>query len=162
MPLLQSIVQELDAELTRLQALRKIVAGLAHTPAMIRRLAEADPRPIALLPSAKGLKATTPTPTVALPSSSSLAVQPARRLRTDRGIRRGPKVPKPTEEARALAGTIPSGPVVFYPGRVVQTALSEPAAEMEQGYESTPALDPVDLDAESRQLAARWAAGSTL
>ena len=162
MPLLQFIVQELDAELTRLQALRKIIAGLAHTPAMMRRLVEADPRPIALLPAGKGPKASKPIPTVALPSSSPLPVQPARRLRSDRGIRRGPKAPKPTEEARALAGTIPSGPVVFYPGRVVQASPSEPATETEQRYESTPALDPVDIDAESRQLAARWAAGSTL
>ena len=135
--LLQSIVAELDRELDRLQALRSIVADLRRTSAVVRRLTE---------------------PAAESPAQPAAAASPklGRRPRSDAGQRRGPRTRKPVPDERALAATVPSGPVVFYPGRKVALA-AEPVTVMPEPV-VIPEHTPEQLDAESRALAARWAA----
>ena len=148
MSLLQSIVEELDGELTRLHALRSIVAGLGRTPKAVARLISS---PVVV---AQGKTPVTPA------ASPAAQRKPSRQARTDAGEprERRPSKPRVVAEPRAFAATIPSGPVVFTPAR-----LAEEKAKREQGKEAQIEAEPVqtaeDLDALSRSLAARWSTG---
>jgi hypothetical protein len=113
--LLQSIVQELDCELARLERLRSIVAGLSRTPAFVRRLTQSvETVPI----SAK----------VSVP----LGKRPGRPRRTEASPRIARAVkPEPEPAERALARSIPAGPVVINPAR-----LAEERARRQQSREA--------------------------
>lgn len=135
MPLLRYIVHELDGELTRLQEIRRIVAGLSRTSAVVRRLTVG----LSAVPAAE------PVPV----SPEEQAGRLLRRPRSDAGSRRGSR-PKPVRstETRALASVVPSGPVVFYPGRQQADSSTQP---------QQPDRTAEDLETASRALAARWA-----
>ena len=145
MPLLQSIVEEFDRELARLQALRSIVSGLSRTSRAVARLVS--------LPEL----AAEPAERVVSPVSPARQVIPIRRRRADAGQPRGRREPKveSVAEPRALAARVPLGPVVFNPDRL--------AEERARRAENTQiAAEPApDLDALSRHLAVRWSMAGT-
>ncbi len=149
MPLLQSIVEEFDRELTRLQALRSIVAGLSRTPEVIA----------CLISSPASLEEET-VQGVATASPADEQSRPPRNPRADKGkprVRQADKS-RTIEQARAFAATIPSGPVVINP-----TRLAEERIQRKQSRKAEATVEPVqaaeDLDALSRSLAARWNTG---
>lgn len=138
MPLLQSIVAELDRELNRLYEIRKVVVSLSRTPAIVTRY-------------------TVPAAEPETPPTESH--KPVRRPRADAGQRPGPRTQKALKGERALSATVPSGPVVFNP-----TRLAEERARRQEKREMSPtplpaSETPEDLDALSRNLAARWNTG---
>ena len=140
MPLLKSIVEELDRELDRLQALRKIIASLDSTSAPVRLCTEAA--------SISALATN-------VPAHTCETTKPRRNTRIDAGRRRGPRSLRRTEEPRALAKTVPGGPVVFYPERSLQ---SQAAKAVLASAEQDRVAAAVDLNAEGRKLAALWTA----
>lgn len=145
MPLLQSIVHELDCELNRLREIRRIVAGLSRTSAVVRRLSV-------------DLSATTAVdPLPAGPDTAEQAGKLRRRARSDAGRQRGsrPQVAH-LAEPRALASAVPSGPVVFYPGRQQSESSKQPKAQPMVLVERT----AEELETASRALAARWASSA--
>lgn len=135
MALLQSIVGELDRELTHLQQLRRIVVDLGHTPAVVRRLA---------LP---------PLPPAA--AAAPAAIEPRGKEQKRERRQREPKKPQAAPPARALVAGTPSGPVLVNPARLAE----EREQRARTGAESadTAVQQPEDLDALSRSLATRWA-----
>ena len=140
MPLLQSILAELDRELARLHALRSIVASLRRTPAAVGQ------HLVPVIPPAT-------TPLAEHP-------EPNRKTRVVAGRPRGVRVPKPTSEPRALAMNVPSGPVVVNPARLAEErARRREDREVEAASEAD-ASSQQDLDAMSRSLAARWNTGA--
>ena len=139
MPLLQHILDELDRELTRLHAIRTIVAGLSRTPVLVSR-----PTAPALQPA---------PPAVAEPKRT-------RRPRSVAGRRRGPHSPKPALEPRALATNVPSGPVVFNPDRLARERARRQESREAESSSKFMASPAEDMDALSRDLAARWMAGA--
>lgn len=138
MPLLQSIVDGFDRELTRLHALRSIVLDLGRMPASVPRFVKASAEPVIVEPA----PATRP-----------------RKPRRDAGMRRGPQKGKrrPASELHALASSMPSGPIVVYPKRLQPEAQATEDQTAVARSESTSA----DLEAASRHLAARWNTVST-
>lgn len=148
MSLLQSVVEELDRELTRLHALRSLVADLSRTPKAVARLIS---QPVT---ASKPLQLTTPAP----PNIEH--AKPARKVRADAGKPRERRAVKSraSSEPRAFTAVVPNGPVVVNPAR-----LAEEKAKREQSREAVAPAEPVpsaeDLDALSRNLAARWSTG---
>ena len=142
--LLQSVVAELDRELSRLHTLRSIVAGLSRTPKAVAQLVS---YPVARVKQDVIESVTT----------GSEQSKPQRKARADAGQPRGrrPRKPEVTTESRAFAAAIPSGPVLFNP-----TRLAEEKARREQGKEAPRLADvvqpPEDLDALARSMAAQW------
>lgn len=148
MSLLQSIVEEVDRELARLQSLRSIVAGLSRSPEVVAGLISSP----VVLPKREAPAA-----------SSALAIRqpkPPRKTRADAGKPRERRSAKPrsVSEPHAFAATIPSGPVVFNPVR-----LAEEKTKREQAQDAPVNTEPdrssEDLDELSRSLAARWSTG---
>lgn len=138
MPLLQFIVAELDRELDRLHEIRNVVLSLSQTPAVVTRYT--------------------------VPVTQTEALQPeqptrVRHPRADAGRRRGPRVQKAPQEARALTATLPSGPVVISPARLAEErARREESREVETVSLHIPE-GKEDFEALSRSLAARWSTG---
>jgi hypothetical protein len=136
MSLLPYILAQLDEELARLQVLRDIVASLSRTPALFPRLVE---------PAARA-------------EPAAPAPQPLQTTRATAGRPRGPRVLKRPVTPRALAAAVPTGPVVVNPSRLVQER-DRPIESREE--DTTPAASSEeDLDAISRNLAARWIPGA--
>lgn len=144
--LLQSILQELDSELTRLQELRRLVADLSRTPAVVAKVTVPQQESSVLLDA--------PTP---VPLRQS-------RLRRDPNLPREPRGPRKRSEPnpRAFAKTIPSSPVVVTPQELAQKAEARAKRNERREREATPesaSMAQEDLDALSRSLAARWSTG---
>ena len=149
MPLLQSIIEELDSELARLQSLRSIVAGLGRTPEAVAGLISSS-------------TAVTGHEQTAVPVAPEFEQpKPPRKTRADAGKPRELRARKSRtiSEPRAFATAIPSGPVVFSP-----TQLAEEKARRAESKGLPAAPESVqtaeDLDALTRSLAARWNTGT--
>ena len=141
--LLQFIVAELDRELYRLHAIRKIVAGLSLTSAVLRPYTA-----LTLTPEMPVLQA----PMLETPRRP-------RKSRADLGQRPRPKPQETPSAVRALATQVPAGPVVFNPARLAEErARREETRAAETAAAATLSADQ-DMDALTRDLAARWSTG---
>lgn len=136
--LLQFIVAELDRELYRLHEIRKIVAGLSRTPAVVRRYTAVTLNP--------------ETPVLETPRRP-------RKPRADVGQRRGPKPRETPSAVRALAAQVPAGPVVFNPARLAEERARREENRAAETAAATTLSAEQDMDALTRDLAARWSTG---
>lgn len=105
--LLQHILELFDEELARLQQLRSIVSGLAR-PSMVL---PAPPLQAPLLESGGQAKLST-GPSVPLKEASTAKAARPRRKRAAGEQPHGRRSSRRSEEASALRGSIPQGPVV--------------------------------------------------
>ena len=106
-PLLQSIIEELDRELVRLQSLRSIVASLNRTPKAVARL------------TSSLLAVTSHEQSIAIPVEQPKPLR-CRRAVAGKPRERPARKPSVVSEPRAFATSIPSGPVVFNPRQLAE------------------------------------------
>ena len=141
--LLQSIVLEIDRHLNRLVALRKIVASLKKTPAVVRNLPVDLPTPLQAEPASLG--------------APKRSITPRRR----QSPRKTPSVRKISPEVGplVLSSSIPAGPVVVSPRQLQEERERRVAMGAQTAVADLP-VKGVDLDEMSRSLSARWFMGS--
>lgn len=137
---LQSIVGQLDIELNRLYNLRNIVAGLASIPVSDNGLV--------LTPEALPSESSEPVLESSQPVGRRHRVRIARRTR--------PSVKQAVvAEATALQHAIPVGPVVISAEQLMRERQARLASQTQA---QTASSQMTDLEALSRDLAARWTA----
>ena len=148
MPSLQSTIEEFDRELALLHILRSIVAGLGRTPKVVARLISS--RPGQQTPRNWGRSCSTgERASQAAKESQSRCGQAPRTANTEVGLVSG---------STCLRGNGPK-----WPGRVQPDWLAEQKAQREQSRVGQQPIEPVqegeDLEALTRNLAARWSIG---
>ena len=168
--LLQHILHQLDGELVRLKSLRKVVAGLGKSPAIVRtlvpriaKLREAKPQGLLAeaLPNSRPAQRREPR---ADPGPEQ-GVEPRRRGRPRKNAEVAPpakvRTPRATRQAEptALAKSVPRGPVVVSAAALAQERekrATAKAAAPEQDRKA--AREGVRPESFARELAARWLA----
>lgn len=171
--LLQRIVHQLDGELVRLKSLRRVVAGLAKTPAVLRDIEPQPERQLPVEPLTVKREPSAAVPAVALP----VAMEGAAKAVTVRGPGRPRRLSAPkaelqvmearvhsrsrTPEPTALGKAASTGPVVISAAALVREREARMAAKA-----ASPHPQPADAALEvlpevsARELAARWLSAS--
>ena len=141
MKLLQHIVHQLNVELERLQTLRSIIARLGAPIARTKSLA----------------------PESFAPQLPELPDRPPQSRPQRQRRRSKPLAPRPQKalEARALANSVPAGPIVVSAQELArERELRRAAKPVPQQVNEAPVQSEAALDALTRDLSARWLSGS--
>ena len=148
--LLQQIVSQLDAELDRLRNLRAIVAALAKSPVLVKRVSRKLDELLQAKPEARPAPAEMQAPKKALPEKPVVERRKAERPE---------KAPKKRAEPVALSRALSAGPVVISAQALAQERERRTMVHAAENKEATPQVTGENAESLARDLTSRWLTG---